>query len=63
MTRDEAAAELRARGATVTDSVSRRTSYVVVGRDPGAKLERARALGVPRLDEAALSGLLGARRS
>ena len=53
LTRDEAAARLLALGATVSDSVSARTSYLVVGRDPGSKLDRARQLGVPRLDEAA----------
>jgi DNA ligase (NAD+) len=58
LTRDEATARLLALGAAVSDSVSARTSYVVVGRDPGSKLDRARRLGVPRLDEAALLRLM-----
>jgi DNA ligase (NAD+) len=58
LTREEATARLLARGAAVSDSVSARTSYVVVGRDPGSKLDRARRLGVPRLGEAALLRLI-----
>lgn len=53
LTREEAKARLEALGAKVADSVSSRTSFLVVGRDPGSKLEKARALGVPMLDEAA----------
>lgn len=59
MTREEAQARLLALGAKVAGSVSAKTSYVVVGKEPGSKLERARALGVPRLDEAALLRLIG----
>ncbi len=58
MTREEAKAKLEALGARVAGSVSRRTSYVIVGEDPGSKLERARALGVPTLDERAFLELL-----
>ncbi len=58
LTREEAKARLLALGAAVSDSVSAGTSYVVVGRDPGSKLDRARRLGVPRLDEAAFLRLI-----
>lgn len=58
MSRDEARARLRALGAKVTDSVSKKTSFVVVGADPGSKLDRARELGVEILDEAAFLELL-----
>jgi DNA ligase (NAD+) len=58
-TREEAQAELEARGAKVTGSVSRRTDYVVAGEDAGSKLDRARELGTEVLDEDALLGLLG----
>ena len=58
-TRDEAAAAITARGGKVTGSVSKRTSYVVVGADPGSKLDKARELGVPVIDEAALLDMIG----
>lgn len=51
MTRDEARAAIEAKGHKVAGSVSKKTDYVVVGEDAGAKLERARALGVPVLEE------------
>jgi len=58
MTRDEAKAKLQAQGAKVTGSVSKKTSYVVAGADPGSKRDKAEKLGVPILDEAALISLL-----
>lgn len=51
MTRDEARREIELRGGKVTDSVSSKTSFVVVGTDPGSKLEKARRLGIPTLSE------------
>jgi DNA ligase (NAD+) len=51
MTRGEARAAIEAKGHKVAGSVSKKTDYVVVGEDAGAKLERARALGVPVLEE------------
>ncbi len=60
MTRDEAKERLRRLGAKVSGSVSRRTDYVVVGEDPGAKADKARELGVTMLDEAAFLDLLRA---
>ena len=57
--RDEAQAELEARGAKVTGSVSKKTTGLIVGEEPGAsKLTKAQTSGVPLLDEAALAGLL-----
>ncbi|HQF87687.1 MAG TPA: NAD-dependent DNA ligase LigA [Acidobacteriota bacterium] len=53
MSRDEAADKIRARGGTVTGSVSKKTHYLVVGADAGSKLAKAQALGVAVLDEAA----------
>jgi DNA ligase (NAD+) len=59
MTREEAAAELELRGAKVAGSVSKKTTAVVVGEDPGGtKFNKARELGTPLLDEAALEELL-----
>jgi DNA ligase (NAD+) len=49
--RDEAKDALRKAGATVTDSVSKKTDFVIVGEDAGSKLDKARALGVKTLTE------------
>ena len=57
-TRDEATAELKAWGAKVSGSVSKKTSFVVAGADAGSKLARAVELGVPVLDEAALDRVI-----
>ena len=59
-TRDEAKAALEARGAKVSDSVSSKTTGVIVGEEPGkSKLAKAEKAGVALLDEAALLELLG----
>ncbi len=58
MTRDEAGAALKARGAKVSGSVSKKTSFVVAGEAAGSKYDKAVALGVPVLDEAALMRIL-----
>ncbi len=47
--RDEIKTWIQVRGGKVTDSISRNTSYLVVGENAGSKLERARGLGVPIL--------------
>jgi len=54
MGRDEAKALIEAAGGKVSGSVSKKTSYVVAGEEAGSKLEKAKDLGVPVLDEAAL---------
>ena len=57
-TREEAKAALEALGAKVSDSVSKKTTGVVVGESPGSKAQKAEKLGVPVLAEADLSALL-----
>jgi DNA ligase (NAD+) len=57
-TREEATAALEARGAKVTGSVSKKTSFVVAGESPGSKLAKAESLGVRVLDEAGFEQLL-----
>lgn len=51
MRRDEAKSKLQALGAKVTSSISKTTDYLVAGKDPGSKLDKAKALGVGILDE------------
>ncbi|WP_437556314.1 NAD-dependent DNA ligase LigA [Acidithiobacillus sulfuriphilus] len=63
MTREEAKAAIETLGGKVSGSVSARTSFVVAGRDPGSKAEKAQALAIPLLDEAAFLQRLGRRRA
>jgi len=58
MTRDEASERLRALGAKVSGSVSKKTTAVIAGAEPGSKVTKARELDVPVLDEAGLMELL-----
>ena len=57
--RDEAKRMIEEAGGRVTGSVSKKTDYVVVGGDPGSKLEKARSLGVKTIEEGELLQLLG----
>ena len=59
LTRDEARQTIERLGGRVTGSVTRKTDYVVVGDDPGSKLDRARELGITVIDEDGLLDLLG----
>jgi DNA ligase (NAD+) len=58
MSRDEASRRIEELGGKVTGSISRKTSYLVVGADAGSKLGKARELGVETLDEAAFLKLI-----
>lgn len=58
MTRDEAGSRLKAMGAKVSGSVSKKTGYVIAGEAAGSKYDKAVALGVPVLSEADLLRLL-----
>jgi DNA ligase (NAD+) len=56
--REQAKSALEAKGAKVTDSVSKKTTAVIVGENPGSKVEKARKAGVEILDEAAFENLV-----
>ncbi|KAM3089948.1 NAD-dependent DNA ligase LigA [Phormidesmis sp. 146-35] len=59
--RDEAKSLIQKAGGKVTDSVSKKTDYVVVGEEAGSKLEKAQSLGISLLSEAELLELLESR--
>ncbi len=58
LSRDEATQKILAAGGKVSGSVSGKTAWVVAGEDAGSKLAKAKSLGVPVIDEAALLALL-----
>jgi DNA ligase (NAD+) len=58
LTRDQAKSLIEAAGGRVTDSVTRKTNYVIAGEEAGSKLDKARQLGVTVLDEAGLHRLV-----
>ncbi len=59
LSREECKALIEEHGGKVTDSVSKNTSYLVVGESAGSKLEKAQSLGVPLLSEEQLRILIG----
>jgi DNA ligase (NAD+) len=58
LSREEAKARIEAQGGKVTNSLSAKTTFLVVGESPGSKLDKATKLGVRTLDEAAFTQLL-----
>ncbi len=63
LTREEAKKRIEDEGGNVTGSVSKKTNYVVAGADAGSKLDTARKLNVPVIDEPGLLQLLGHRKA
>jgi DNA ligase (NAD+) len=59
LSRDEVKEFIEQNGGKVTDSVSKKTSYLVLGENPGSKADKAQALGVKIVDEAELRKLAG----
>jgi DNA ligase (NAD+) len=59
LTREQAAELIAAHGGKVSSSVSKKTSFVLVGDAPGSKADKARELGVPLVDEAAFRTMIG----
>jgi len=58
-TRDEAKRLIEQEGGAVTSSVSKKTSYVIVGKDPGSKLEAAESFGIKTIDEDEFKKIVG----
>jgi DNA ligase (NAD+) len=58
LTRGQAQEKVRDAGGSVADAVSRKVDYVVVGEDPGSKLEKAKKLGIRILSEPEFLALL-----
>ncbi|MGA3049709.1 MAG: NAD-dependent DNA ligase LigA [Terracidiphilus sp.] len=63
LTRDEAKQRIEAAGGKTAGSVSKKTNYVVTGEEAGSKLDKARELNIPVLDEAGLLDLLATNSS
>jgi DNA ligase (NAD+) len=61
LSRKEAEEYIERRGGKVISSVSSKTSYLLVGEDPGSKLQKAQDLGVSRITEEELRRLAGDR--
>jgi DNA ligase (NAD+) len=59
LTREEAKARIEAAGGRVSGSVSKKTSYLVAGEEAGSKLEKAKELKVPVIEQAQLLEMLG----
>ena len=61
LTREEAKARIEAAGGRVSGSVSKKTSYLVAGEDAGSKLDKARELKVPVIEQARAAEFAGLR--
>jgi DNA ligase (NAD+) len=61
LAREDAKTRIEAAGGKVVGSVSSKTSYVVAGDEAGSKLDKARTLNIPVLDEAGLFAMLGSK--
>jgi DNA ligase (NAD+) len=59
LSREQAKELIESNGGKITDSVSNKTDYLVLGENPGSKLAKAQSLGVPVLDEPGLRKLVG----
>ena len=59
LSREDAKARIEAAGGRVSGSVSKKTNYLVAGEDAGSKLDKAKELKVPVIDQAKLLEMLG----
>ncbi len=60
--REDVEERIKALGGTAKSDITKNTGYLVVGEDPGSKLARAQALGIPQIDEKELLKMLGMNR-
>jgi DNA ligase (NAD+) len=60
MSREQASEKIETAGGKVSGSVSKKTSFVLAGEEAGSKLEKAKSLGVPVIDEAEFQRMLDA---
>ena len=56
--REDAKEFIEAHGGKLSESVSKKTSYLILGADPGSKYQKAQSLGVPVIDEEGLRKLV-----
>jgi len=61
MSREEAGALIEKNGGKTSDSVSKKTDYLLLGENPGSKLDKARSLGVQIIGEQELLELISSR--
>jgi DNA ligase (NAD+) len=61
--RDEIKSTIQSYGGKITDSVSKKTDYIIVGENPGSKSEKARQIGIPILDEESFRQFIEKRKS
>jgi DNA ligase (NAD+) len=61
MTREEASEKIVALGGVISSSVSKKTDYLIVGRDPGSKLQKAAKLGIKTLNEEEFIRMIGSK--
>ena len=59
--REEAKALIEANGGKVTDSVSKKTDYLLLGEDPGSKLQKAKTFNIPIVDETTLQKMISSK--
>jgi DNA ligase (NAD+) len=59
MTRNEAAKKIKMSGGKVSESVSKKTDYLVAGKSPGSKIEKAGSLGIKVINEEIFRAMLG----
>jgi DNA ligase (NAD+) len=63
LSREDAEERIKALGGAAKSDITKKTRYLVVGKEPGSKLERARAMGIKQIDETELMKILEEKKS